>query len=116
MLSLTVLKARRSKSCVTGLKSSCQHSHTHYRISKRECVIESFRMGLPALLGLKLNLSGPCLSGQISSSSSMCNLPLLIPVGLNVITYQITALPLAPVPVRFCVGPLRVKLLCFPVL
>ena len=91
MLSLTVLKARRSKSCVTGLKSRCQHSHTHYRISKRECIIESFRMGLPALLGLKLNLSGPCLSGQISSSSSMCNLPLLIPYR-HVITFRPTGI------------------------
>ena len=91
MLSLTVLKARRSKSCVTGLKSRCQHSHTHYRISKWECIIESFRMGLPALLGLKLNLSGPCLSGQISSSSSMCNLPLLIPYR-HVITFRPTGI------------------------
>ena len=29
-------------------------------------------------------------------------------------SYQLTALPLVPEPVRFCLGPLRVKCLCFP--
>ena len=78
MFSLRVLEARSLKPISLGQNQGVIRATLIAEVLRENAFLASSRLWLPALLGLRLNHLNPCLCGHVSSSSSICNLLLIL--------------------------------------